>query len=395
MDSRQRFKLAMTHQNSDRPPIDIGATTLTSMTPRCQDRLRQFLGFSGAPELTNSGVDERILEWAGTDFRSVGGIIDLPSPHSKVISPTIMVDCWGVHRKKVGPYAEISHSPLKGASSDDLAHFQWPEPRVDDELLARWERDARTLAQENRYVIIGEHPVYGILELGCWMCGYDDFLMRLAGDPDFVRRFFDKVLDIQMQVIEQYYAVLGPYLDLTMSGDDFGMQLGPLLSPKMFDELIAPYFSARIRRTKELMKGYFWHHSCGSVFALLDRLIACGVDILNPVQCSASSMEPQLLKATFGQRLVFWGGVDVQQFLPFATMDEVQQHITELIAIMGRDGGYVIAPAHNMQDDIPPENIVTWVETIHQSSGLASRSSKQSNHCNRFRYSIKTINDSE
>lgn len=232
-------------------------------------------------------------------------------------------------------------------------------------------------------MVIGEHPVYGILELGCWMCGYDDFLMRLAGDPDFVRRFFDKVLAIQMQVIEQCYAVVGPFLDLTMSGDDFGMQLGPLLSPRMFSELIVPYFSARIRRTKELMKGYYWHHSCGSIFALLDQLIACGVDILNPIQCSASNMAPQLLKENFGPRLVFWGGVDVQQFLPFATADEVRQHIQELIAIMGKNGGYVIAPAHNMQDDIPPENIVAWVETIHQYAGPAGRSSEPIGNRNR------------
>jgi uroporphyrinogen decarboxylase len=364
MTSRQRFALAMAHKNGDRPPIDIGATTLTAMSPRCQERLREFLGFSGPPEPSNSGVDERILQWAGTDFRAVGGIIELPGPHSKIFSPTLIRDCWGVLRQQVGQYAEIVESPLAGASVDDLDRFPWPEPRIDDRLLAQWEQQAKALAQQNRYVIIGEHPVYGILELGCWMCGYEDFLMRLVGEPDFVRRFFDKVLTIQLQVIEAYYSVLGPYLDLTMSGDDFGMQLGPLMSPQAFDELIAPYFSARIRRTKELMHGYYWHHSCGSIFALLDRLIACGVDILNPIQCSASNMAPQLLKEKFGQRLVFWGGVDVQQFLPFATVAEVRQQVRELLAIFGENGGYVMAPAHNMQDDIPPENIVAWVETI-------------------------------
>ena len=113
----------------------------------------------------------------------------------------------------------------------------------------------------------------GVLELGCWICGYDDFLLRLAADTDFVHSLFDKLLDIQLVVAEQYYSVLGPYIDLTTSGDDFGSQNGPLLSPAMFESLIAPYFSERIKRTKELAQCYFWHHSCGSVVELLDQII--------------------------------------------------------------------------------------------------------------------------
>ncbi|MCJ7739627.1 MAG: methyltransferase, partial [Anaerolineae bacterium] len=186
-------------------------------------------------------------------------------------------------------------------------------------------------------------------------------------DRDFVRTFFHKVLAIQMGVIEQYYSVLGPYIDLTTSGDDFGMQTGPLISPRMFKELIAPYFSSRIERTKELAGCYYWHHTCGSVASLLDEIIDCGVDILNPLQTSAASMDPPSLKARFGDRLVFWGGVGVQQFLPQASPDEVEIHVRELVSVLGADGGYVIAPAHNMQEDIPPQNIVAWVETVRNS----------------------------
>jgi uroporphyrinogen decarboxylase len=212
--------------------------------------------------------------------------------------------------------------------------------------------------------VVAEHPVFGILELGCWMCGYDDFLMRMAADRDFVRAFFDKAFEIQMRVIEQYYPVVGPYADLTTSGDDFGTQTGPFVSPAMFRDLVAPYFAARIRRTKELMHGYFWHHTCGSVYALLDDLLACGVDILNPIQTSAARMDPETLKAGFGDRLVFWGAVDVQDFLPRARPDEVRRGVTHLADTLGRSGGYVMAGAHNMQDDVPPENVVAWVETV-------------------------------
>lgn len=364
MNPRERFALAMQHQSTGRPPVDIGGTSLTSLSPACQARLRQHLGFTGAPEALNGGVDERILQWAGTDFRSVGAIVDLPSVHTRQVSATTSIDCWGVQRTRVGQYDDITGSPLKGATRADLRTFSWPEARLPDGWLAEWQQRAEFLKQENRYVIVAEHPVYGILELGCWMCGYEDFLARLAGDPDFVREFFDIVLDIQLALIEPYYSTLGPYIDLTTSGDDFGMQLGPLLSPRQFEQLVAPYFTARIARTKQLAGCYYWHHTCGSVFALLDQIIACGVDILNPIQTSAARMHPAGLKARFGDRLVFWGGMDVQQFLPYATPEQVKAKVGELVQILGKDGGYVLAPAHNMQDDIPPANIVAWVEAL-------------------------------
>ena len=364
MNARTRFAQAMRHESTDRVPLDIGGTSLTGMRPGCQARLRELLGFTGQPAATWRGIDERLLEWIGADFRSVGAIVSLPSPLTQTLSPTARVDCWGIRRELVGGDWQITRHPLAGATVEELDAFPWPAPVVDEGLLAVWEAQAHSLKHDGRYVVVAEHPVFGILELGCWMCGYDDFLMRMAADPDFVRRFFDKVFAIQMAVSEPYYAVLGPHTDLTTSGDDFGSQGGPLISPRMFDRFIAPYFAARIARTKQLTGGYFWHHSCGSVYDLLDQFVACGVDILNPVQTSATKMEPERLKAAFGDRVVFWGGVDVQRFLPAARPDEVRSRVRELAAVLGRDGGYVMAPAHEMQDDIPAENIIAWVEAM-------------------------------
>lgn len=364
MNSRQRFSAAMRHQIADRPPIDIAATTLTSMSAGCQKALRAHLGLTGEPRLTNNGVDEAILAWAGTDFRSVGGIVSLPGPHERRISATEHIDCWGIRRRKAGTYWDIVQAPLHDASIADLKSYRWPEPRLDEAQLNRWQQEARRLHEEGKYVVIAEHPVFGVLELGCWMVGYDEFLLRMAAEPDFVRAFFDKFFEIQMAILEPYYKALGPYIDLTTSGDDFGMQQGALLSPEMFGGLVAPYFRERIARTKALADCYYWHHSCGSVTALLDQIIDSGVDILNPVQTSAAGMEPAQLKARFGERIVFWGGVDVQQFLPKATPDEVRHTVRQLIETLGKDGGYVIAPAHNMQDDVPPANIVAWREAM-------------------------------
>lgn len=362
MNSRERFACTMNHRSPDRVPIDFCGTSLTGMRPHCQEGLLAVLGFSGDPVHTYHGIDERILEWAGTDFRSVGAIVDLPSKHTRMLSPQANIDCWGIRRDLTAGQWQITVSPLRGASVDDLKSYQWPEAHIDERQLAIWEKQAKNLRDQDQYVVVAEHPVYGILELGCWMCGYDDFFLKLAADVDFVHLFFDKILELQLSVIEQYYSVLGPYIDLTTSGDDFGSQNGPLLSPAMFGSLIAPRFSARIKLTKELGQCYYWHHTCGSVFKLLDQIIDCGVDILNPIQTSAAEMDPKMLKDRFGDRLVFWGAVDVQQFLPQATPEEIPAHVGQLISVLGQNGGYVMAPAHEIQDDVPAENIVAWID---------------------------------
>jgi uroporphyrinogen decarboxylase len=360
MTSRERFAAALAHRPPDRVPFDIGGTPLTGMRPRCKERLCALLGFPApAPE---NDSEERLRQWAGTDFRCVGDIVHLPSPHTRRISDAENVDSWGIRRARIDGEWQITGYPLRDASVADLRRFAWPEPRVDEGTLARWQAEARRLHAEGRHVVVASHPVFGILELGCWMCGYDDFLLKMAADPDFVRLFFDRFLAIQLAVCDQYYAALGPYIDLTTSGDDFGMQAGPLVSPETFGTLIAPYFAERIRHTKAVARCRYWHHSCGSVARLLDQLIACGVDILNPIQTSAAEMEPAELKRRFGSRIVFWGGMDVQQFLPFAKPAEVAARARELVQVLGRDGGYILAPAHEMQDDIPAENIAAWVE---------------------------------
>lgn len=361
MTSRERFACALARRTPDRVPFDIGGTSLTGMRPLCARRLRQLLGFAEPPR---GARDERLLEWAGTDFRNVGGIVTLPSRVARRLSDQAHIDCWGVRSEVRDGEWQIVDPPLRGAAAADLETYPWPDPRVDEAWLESCRQRAQELRREARYVVVGEHPVFGILELGCWMCGYDDFLLKLAADPDFVRRFFDRVLQIQLAVIDQYYGALGPYIDLTTSGDDFGTQNGPLLSPAMFEALIAPYFTARIAHTKKRAKCPYWHHTCGSVYRLLDAIVACGVDILNPIQTSAAEMDPVALKRRFGGRLVFWGAMDVQQFLPRATPPEVAARACELAATLGAGGGYVMAPAHEMQDDVPPENIVAWVEAV-------------------------------
>lgn len=365
---RERFDAAVGHRTPDRPPIDLGCTSLTGLASGVQARLMALLGLPEDSPRGHNNVAERLLEWAGCDFRAVGGVIPLRGELERAVSATENIDCWGVRRRLVGGYWDIVSPPLKGATVEDLKSFPWPAPELDDALLERLRVQARRRAEETPYVVIAEHPVFGVLELACWMCGYDDFLLRLALDPDFVHAFLDRYFAIQMRVIEQYYGAVGEYADLTMSGDDFGTQSGPLMSPSMFREFIAPYFRERIARTKAIGPRYYWHHSCGSIADLLEDIIACGVDILNPVQTSAAGMVPRALREAAGDRLTFWGAIDVQDLLRTATPSEVTDCVRETITALGERGGYVVAPAHNVQDDVPPENIVAMIEAAKNSA---------------------------
>jgi uroporphyrinogen decarboxylase len=366
MTSRERFKAAFRHQQPDRVPIDLGGTSLTGMRKSAQNRLAEVLGFRGEGPRANHGFDERIMQWAGTDFRSVGKLVDLPSPHTRQLSPTANIDYWGCRWDFIDGEWQLTGNPLANVTTvDELQAYAWPEPVIADQTLRQFEADAKRLRDEAKYVVVAEHPICGVMELGCWLFGYDRYLEAMGNQPDLINAFSDNILDIQLKVIDQYYGAVGPYIDLTINGDDFGTQTGPFLSPQMFDTMIAPYFAERIRRIKQSApQCLFWHHSCGSVFALLENILRCGVDILNPIQTSAYQMEPALLKQHFGDRLTFWGAMDVQQFLPHATPDQVRCHARWLVDTLGKDGGYVMAGAHEILDDIPPENIIAWIEAV-------------------------------
>lgn len=193
--------------------------------------------------------------------------------------------------------------------------------------------------------------------------GFDDFLCRLIEEPEFVEKLFEIITDYQKKIIKRYYGSIGKYIHYTSSGDDFATQRAPFISPAMFREMIVPYYKERIRYTKEFTNAYFLHHSCGSVYRLLDDIIDMGTDILNPIQPKAADMEPGRLKREFGDRIVFHGGLDTQEVLPFLEESAIRETVEEVMDIMIQDGGYIFAAAHNIQEDVPPEKLTVMLET--------------------------------
>jgi uroporphyrinogen decarboxylase len=130
----------------------------------------------------------------------------------------------------------------------------------------------------------------------------------------------------------------------------------------MFEGLIKPYLKQRISYTKKYTSAYYFQHTCGSVFPLIPYLIDAGVEILNPIQPGAKDMEPEKLKKAYGASITFWGGIDTQHILPNGTREDVRNEVFKVLDAISADGGYVLAPAHNLQPDVPPENIVAIFE---------------------------------
>lgn len=368
MGRREIFDATLKHIPVERVIVDLGGNPLSSMQGKSMDMLLQFLGYpvEEKKQLAFGGsrkIDERLLKHFNIDTRSVGAILKPKKSQYKVISENEYIDAWGIRRKFTGLYWDIIEHPLKGASVEDLNEFQWPDPTsVDTKLINSYKETAKKLFSETDYIICAEHPVYGIFELGCWMCGFDDFLVKMAINEDFVHRFFEIVLEYQKKVIDIYYGALGDYVHYTSSGDDFATQNSLFMSPNMFKELIKPYFKDRIVHTKKYTKAKFLHHSCGSVYPIINDLIDIGVDILNPIQPKAKYMEAERLKKEFGSRIVFHGGFDTQELLPYGNKQSIENEVKRVIDIMAKDGGYIFAAAHNIQEDVPMENIVYMLE---------------------------------
>jgi len=361
MTHRERFNAVVTHSPADRIVYDLCGSPQTFVDDLAvRERLGLLLD-STEEKRGRFNLDERILEALDIDTRLVGGM-PTPATSHRRRENGVCYDSWGIGRCEVGGHWEICFNPLKDAGIDEVMAYAFPDPeKLDMHRVQLWAEDAEYLQRHTDYAIIAEHPVLGVFELGCWMFGFDDYLYRLAGEPEIVHAFSGRVLAYQKETIRKYYGALGQWIDCTTSGDDFGMQAGPFMSTGMFDKLIKPYLQERIAYTRRFTQAFYKHHTCGSVHNLIPSLIECGVDILNPIQPGTYKMEPERLNADFGGRIAFWGGIDTQHLLPEGTTRQVKDEVRRVLSIMG-DSGYILSPAHTIQSDVPAENVLAIYE---------------------------------
>lgn len=364
MNYRERFENAVSHKAVDRAPTDFCGTCLTSCYSNVIADLAKHFNITASDD--NEAI-EHIQQRFDTDFRRVGGMFDPDSEYKdySTMDKGFYTDCWGIKRKFTGMYWDIVKSPFADKELDELKGYKWPSiTNVPKEFMRDITETTKRFYHDTEYVIAAEHPVLGFLEHGCWIFGFEDFFYRLMAEPDTIEWFFTNYYQYVKEACEVYYGAIGDYIHVTTSGDDFGTQHGSFISPELFGEHIRPWYEKRIALTKELTNAKYFHHSCGSVYRLLDHIIDMGVDILNPIQPGVFEMEPERLKADFGDRIAFWGGVDEQGLLSNGTPEQVKAQMIRLDGILNVNGGWIVSPSHNIQPDVPAQNIIAMYNAL-------------------------------
>jgi uroporphyrinogen-III decarboxylase len=185
---------------------------------------------------------------------------------------------------------------------------------------------------------------------------------------DHISRIFERQSEIALANLERLHQAVGSRVSVVLvSGTDFGMQTGPLLSPRTYRDLFKPFHKRLNGWIHQHTAWRTFTHSCGSVAALLPDFIEAGFDILNPVQCSAADMDPVELKRRYGNQVTFWGGgIDTQRTLPFGTPAEVRREARERIRALGPGGGFVFNTVHNVQAMVPIENLIALFDVVRE-----------------------------
>ena len=194
----------------------------------------------------------------------------------------------------------------------------------------------------------------------------EEWYVSTALRRDYVYQVFERQCEIGLRNIETLAPVLGDKVQVVfVSGTDFGTQRGPFISPQTYRDLFQPFQRAINNKIHELTHWKIFIHSCGGIYPLIPDLIDAGFDVLNPVQCSAEGMDPQRLKSEFGDQLVFWGGgVDTQKTLPFGSPEGVYREVRDRIEILSEQSGFVFNSIHNVQSNVPLDNILAMFNAI-------------------------------
>jgi uroporphyrinogen decarboxylase len=213
----------------------------------------------------------------------------------------------------------------------------------------------------------------GFFEDAWMMRGFEQFLMDLLVDPEFAQALMRKILDLRKQQTGRYLELVGKYLDVVYVADDLAMQTGPLISFDTYRSLVKPLQKEYYSFVKERTDAKLFYHCCGNVEPLLEDFIEIGVDIINPVQVSTAGMDTQRLKEIYGDRISFWGGIDTQHILPHGSVEDVKLEVRQRVRDLAPGGGFVLAPVHNIQPDVPPANIQAMVQEAKKMGQYANR----------------------
>lgn len=410
--SKENFRKTINHNQPEKVVIDFGSTGVTGIHVRIVEKLREYYGLARKPVKVTEPfqmlgeIDDELIREMGVDVIGLPGetnMFGIPNRDWKLhktfwgqevllpgefnctynnngdlmihpqgdvtVPPAAMMPRTGFFFDAVERQEPIDDSKL--SVEDNLEEFT----RVTDHDLEYWKRQADLAENSGKGTVASlggtalgdialvpglnlKHPK-GIRGVADW---YISTLIR----EDFVREIFDRETDIAIENLSKLHAVIGDRLDVAyICGTDFGTQNSTFCSPETYIGVYMPYYK-KVNDWIHRHTGWkTFKHSCGAIETFMELFIESGFDIINPVQINASGMDPKNLKQKYGDRIVFWGGgVDTQGVFAFGTPQQVKDQVKRQIGILNENGGFVFNTIHNIQANVPFENVVAMLEAL-------------------------------
>jgi uroporphyrinogen decarboxylase len=349
---RQRVLAAINHQETDRVPIDFWAVN---------EIIEKLIDYYKLQD------EETLLQLIGIDVRVIRG----PSYvglEMRTNPDGTVEDLWGVRRRRItfgeedkkGSYLELAYSPLaKAKNSRDIDRYSnWPSPEWWD-----YSRISEECAQYANYAVIfsGDRlDRTAQLKTSMYLRGVEQIMLDLIEKPAIVECMLEHINTYYLEYNRRVFEAAGRKIDIFMMGDDFGTQKGPMISLPMWQR----FFGKGFRDYIALAHQYgikVMHHTCGGVRPLIPLFIDAGLDILQSLQPRAVGMDLAGLKRDFGNNLAFHGSIDIQKTLPFGTPRDVIAETKHKLEVGKPGGGFIVCTAHNIQVDVPLENVLALI----------------------------------
>lgn len=416
MTSRERLIATLNHQQPDRVPLDLGATSQTGISASTLYKLRRALGLEDRaitvhePSQILGMVEEDVIKKLGVDVIGLWNPYTFMGYKNENWKPWKMPDgtptrmsghfeydvdekgvtyCYPQGDRTAKPsmklpaggcfFDNIDRSPDYDEDDLDPRRDFGEDFKVFDDETARYlEKESKRLYEETDYGIVGMCGGGGFGDVAMIPGAHvknptgirkmEDWLVAHILYPDYILEVFEMQAEVALKNLEIYRQAVGDRVQVVwISGTDFGTQNSEFMSPETYRKFYKP-FQKRINDW--VHKNTNWktfYHTCGSIVNLLDDMVEAGIDILNPVQCSAARMDPKMLKEKYGEKLIFWGGgVDTQGVLPFGTPEEVRAQVKERLDIFSKGGGFVFNTIHNIVAKTPVENLIAMYETVRE-----------------------------
>lgn len=412
MTSRERVQMAVNFQQPDRVPIDLGATRASGINASLYDRLKRRLGIHTPTKVLDTmqvlaevelevaerlhidvmPLDATVADWTnqsaekgisrtlfdGTSVHFMPGTRITEEPDGSWVLRNVAGEPFA-RMPRNGYYFDFIRPTMSGRRINPTA-FR-PPADVPQETLRVLEKRARHLHENTDKAILGWGVALNLMGMSALLAenitqgSLDQWLCMLLTEKETAHEMMGRYADAVISCLQQYHDAVGPYaLAWGIGSDDAGTQRGELLAPDLFAEMVKPHYRRVCNWVHRHTAWKTFLHSCGSIYHYIPHFIEAGVDILNPVQISAARMEPERLKREFGGRIVFWGGgCDTQHVLPLATPDEVRQHVRQNIEIFAPGGGFIFTQVHNIQQNVPVENVEAMLGEAFEHGGAQKR----------------------